>query len=282
MKFIFLTSLTMTAFAANSILTRAAVDGGHIDPSGFAIIRVLAGAVVLGMLMTLRGGALPLLQPKRMWGALSLTAYMIGFSLAYLTLDAGLGALILFGVTQITMFAYGAMRATAPTRRQLWGAGIAFIGLLIVLWPGSGSQTDITGASLMVVAGVGWAIYSLLGRGGKDPLAETAASFIMCLPLLLILLAGTGLTFGVTGMMLAIVCGGLTSGLGYALWYSILPHFDSSTAAIVQLSVPIIAIVAGAVLLGEPLTVTVMLSAVLVVGGIGWAVSEQSVRAGHK
>ena len=251
----------MTAFAANSILTRAAVDGGHIDPSGFAIIRVLAGAVVLGMLMTLRGGALPLLQPKRMWGALSLTAYMIGFSLAYLTLDAGLGALILFGVTQIT---------------------IAFIGLLIVLWPGSGSQTDITGASLMVVAGVGWAIYSLLGRGGKDPLAETAASFIMCLPLLLILLVGTGLTFGVTGMMLAIVCGGLTSGLGYALWYSILPHFDSSTAAIVQLSVPIIAIIAGAVLLGEPLTVTVMLSAVLVVGGIGWAVSAQSVRAGHK
>lgn len=272
----------MTAFASNSILTRFAVDGGHIDPSGFAIIRVLAGAIVLGMLMTLRGGALPLFQPKRIWGALSLTAYMIGFSLAYLTLDAGLGALILFGVTQITMFAYGAMRGTMPTQRQLWGAGIAFIGLVIVLWPGSGSSTDITGALLMTVAGMGWAIYSLLGRGGKDPLAESAASFIMCLPFLLILLVGTGLTFSVIGVTLAIICGGLTSGLGYALWYSVLPRFDTSTAAVVQLSVPIIAIVAGALLLDEPLTFTVLLSATLVIGGIGWAVSGRSAPADHK
>lgn len=276
MRLIFLTILTMASFAANSILTRAAIDGGHIDPSGFALARILAGAVVLGMIMSLRGGHLPLFQPKRLWGAVSLAAYVIGFSLAYLTLDAGLGALILFGVTQITMFAYGALRGTMPTPRQLCGAIIAFFGLTIVLWPGAESSTDIVGALLMVLAGVGWAAYTLLGRGGRDPLAETAASFIMCFPILLVLLVGTGLTYGPIGIALAVVSGGITSALGYALWYSILPKLEAATAAIVQLSVPIIAIIAGAVLLNEPLTLTVVLSAALVVGGIGWAVSAKS------
>ena len=282
MRLILLTTLTMMAFAANSILTRAAVDSGHIDPSGFAIIRALAGATVLGMIMSVRGGALPLFQPKRLWGAVSLSAYMIGFSLAYITLDAGLGALILFGVTQITMFGYGALRGAMPSPRQLSGAGIAFLGLVLVLWPGSGSNTDIVGALLMIMAGFGWAAYTLLGRIARDPLAETAANFIMCLPILLVLLVGAGLRFEVYGIALAILCGGVTSGLGYALWYSVLPRLESATAAIVQLSVPIIAIAAGALLLGEPLNLSVLLSAVLVVGGIGWAVSARSAPTDHK
>lgn len=282
MRLFLLTSLTMIAFAANSILTRAAVDGGHIDPSGFAILRVLAGAVVLGMLMSLRGGPLPIFQKKRLLGAASLTAYMIGFSLAYLTLDAGLGALILFGVTQITMFSYGAVNNAAPSARQFVGAGIAFFGLLIVLWPGENSETDAYGTMFMILAGMGWAGYTLLGRGGRDPLGETAASFVICLPILLILLVGTGLQFGAIGVALAVVCGGLTSGLGYALWYLVLPKLEAATAAIVQLSVPIIAIIAGSAFLGEEMTLRILLSATLVVGGIGWAVSARSALTDRK
>lgn len=282
MRLALLTVLTMLAFAANSLLTRAAVDGGHIDPSGFAIIRVLAGATVLGMVITLRGGGLPMLRARRWLGAFCLTAYMIGFSLAYLTLDAGLGALILFGVTQITMFGYGAVTGTRPSARQLSGAAIAFLGLLVVLWPGPDSHTDLGGALLMVLAGVGWGAYTLLGRGGSDPLVETTASFVLCLPILLVLLVGTGLRFGLFGVALAIICGGLTSGLGYALWYAVLPRLQSSTAAVVQLSVPIIAILGGALVLGEPLTLTIALAATLVLGGIGWAVSARSVPGDHR
>ncbi len=282
MRLALLTSLTMLAFAANSIVTRMAIMGGHIDPSGFALVRVLSGAVVLGMFIGLRGGALPLLRRNRLPGALSLTIYMMGFSLAYLTLDAGLGALILFGVVQITMFAHGTLRGAAPTRRQLAGASVAFAGLLVALWPGPGGAADPIGAALMVAAGLGWAAYTIVGRGSVDPLAATSANFLLCLPLLLILLPWADLSFTATGIALGILCGGVTSGLGYALWYSVLPRMNGATAAIVQLSVPILAIGAGALVLGETPGLTILLAAVLVVGGIGWAVSARSVQADRK
>ncbi|MDF1728742.1 MAG: DMT family transporter [Sulfitobacter sp.] len=282
MRLALLTALTMIAFAANSILTRMAVDGGHIDPSGFAILRVLSGAVVLCMVMTLRGGGLPVLRVRRLGGAFSLAAYMIGFSLAYLTLDAGLGALILFGVVQITMFVQGALKDRAPSRRQMGGAVVAFAGLVIALYPAPGNGADLAGALLMVMAGLGWAFYTILGRKARDPLAATTANFLLCLPILLVLLVGTGLQFSVTGAALAILSGGLTSGLGYALWYRVLPQLQQATAAIVQLSVPLIAILGGALLLGEPVTPLLMLSAALVIGGVAWAVTAGSAPAGHR
>ena len=276
-----LTSLTMVAFASNSILTRLAIDDGHIDPSGFAIIRVLAGAVVLGMIISVRGGSLPLLRRNRLPGAISLTVYMIGFSLAYLTLDAGLGALILFGVVQTTMFAHGTLIGSIPSKRQVTGAVIAFVGLLIALWPGPGGATDLVGAVLMIFAGLGWAAYTIIGRASADPLGATSANFLLCLPLVLILLAGAGVRYSATGIALGVLCGGLTSGLGYALWYTVLPKMAGATAAIVQLSVPILAIFAGAVFLGEDLGIVVIIAAILVVGGIGLAISARSLPTGH-
>lgn len=282
MRFALLTALTMVAFAANSLLTRMAVEGGHIDPSGFAILRVASGALVLGMLMTLRQGRLPILRPRRLGGAFSLAAYMVGFSLAYLTLDAGLGALILFGVVQITMFLQGALTGSAPSARQISGAALAFAGLLLALWPGAEGAADPAGAALMVLAGLGWAAYTILGRRAADPLAATSANFLLCLPIMLVLLLGAGLTFSVTGVALALLCGGLTSGLGYALWYRLLPQMEGATAAVVQLSVPIIAILAGALLLGESLTLWTALATALVVGGIFWTVTARSAPANRK
>ncbi|OAN80701.1 hypothetical protein A8B82_00565 [Sulfitobacter sp. EhC04] len=282
MRLALLTSLTMIAFAANSVLTRLAIEGQHIDPSGFAIVRVAAGALVLGMVITLRGGGLPLLRRNRLPGAFSLAAYMIGFSLAYLTLDAGLGALILFGVVQITMFAHGALSGAAPNMRQITGAAIAFAGLLLALWPGAGGNSDAVGAALMVFAGLGWAAYTIIGRSTADPLAATAANFLLCLPILLVLLVSAGLYFSPMGLALGILCGGLTSGLGYALWYSVLPRLTSATAAVVQLSVPVIAIGAGAVFLDEAVGLMLVISTVLVLGGIGWAISAGSVPADRR
>jgi drug/metabolite transporter (DMT)-like permease len=272
----------MIAFASNSILTRLAVDGGYIDPSSFALIRVAAGALVLCMIMTVRRGGLPIWRASRIVGVLSLAAYMAGFSLAYLTLDAGLGALILFGVVQMTMFVDGARRGAGPNPRQIIGASIAFAGLLLALWPGPGGQADLMGAVFMVIAGLGWAVYSISGRSEGDPLAVTAANFLLCLPFMCLLLIGPTLNASVTGVALAIVCGGLTSGLGYALWYRVLPRMQQATAAVVQLSVPILAILAGAAFLGEALTPLLLFAAALVVGGIAMAVTSRSAPADRR
>ncbi|MGB7241259.1 MAG: DMT family transporter [Sulfitobacter sp.] len=281
MRLILLTLLTMVAFAANSLLTRMAVDGGHIDPSSFALIRVVAGAVVLAMISTVRGRSAPLFRMKQWIGAVSLAGYMIGFSLAYLTLDAGLGALILFGVVQMTMFVHGARQGSGPTQRQMTGAAIAFAGLLIALWPGPGGQSDLQGALFMTVAGLAWAAYTIQGRTSSDPIATTTGNFLVCCPLLVVFLIGPSLDASVTGIGLAILCGGLTSGVGYALWYSILPKLDQNTAAIVQLSVPIIAIAGGAVFLSETIGWLTCVAAGLVVGGIALSVTSQSAPTDH-
>ena len=273
-----LTALTMVAFAANSILTRLAIEGGHIDPPGFALVRVASGALVLVALLQVRGGGLPVLRRDRLPGAVSLAVYMVGFTLAYLTLDAGLGALILFGVVQVTMFAHAALTGDTPTPRQVAGAGAAFAGLLIALWPGAGGLADPAGAALMVLAGLGWAAYTIVGRRATDPLAATTANFVLCLPMVLVLLAGTGAHFSPVGVALGGICGGLTSGLGYALWYRVLPRLGGPTAAVVQLSVPILAILAGALALSEPVGGTLILAAGLVVGGIAWAVTGARTR----
>lgn len=273
MRLFLLISLTMCAFAANSVLNRFAVEQGAIDPSSFAIIRVLAGAVALCMILTVRGGGLPLFAPGRAVGALSLSAYMIGFSLAYVTLDAGLGALILFGTVQVSMFAWTALRGARPTGRQIGGAAVAFAGLVLALWPQEGATATTSGAALMVLAGLGWAAYTLAGRGAPDPLSATAANFVAALPILAVLLIGPGLYAAPSGIALAILCGAVTSGLGYALWYAVLPRIEGQTAAVVQLSVPVLAIGAGALLLGEALSVWTGVAAACVVGGIALAVT---------
>ena len=277
-----LTAFTMVAFAANSILTRLAVDGGYADPMSFAVLRVLAGALVLAAMVLPRTRRIPWKDPMRAVGAASLAIYMIGFSLAYVTLDAGLGALILFGVVQITMFVHAATRGQNPTPRQIIGASIAFAGLVLVLWPAPDSVSDPIGAAAMVVAGLGWAVYTISGRNAQHPLAATAANFCICLPPLALVLLPFVSFVTPWGIVLALVCGGVTSGLGYALWYRVLPRLQQSVAAVVQLSVPIIAILTGAALLSESVTFVVIAAALLVVFGIGLAVTSRPTPADHK
>jgi drug/metabolite transporter (DMT)-like permease len=272
MRLAFLTTLTMIAFASNSILTRMAVKDDAIDPSAFALVRVLSGAIVLCLIVAARNRQALTFSRTNLPGAISLAVYMIGFSLAALTLDAGLGALILFGVVQIIMFGHSALTDRRPTAGQCAGAVVAFSGLVLALAPGPAGQTDTTGAFLMVAGGVGWAAYSIIGRGAGDPVVATMQSFVLCFPLLLVLFIWMDLSFGLFGIFLAVLSGGVTSGLGYALWYSVLPGLHGATAAIVQLSVPIIAILVGAVLLGEAITLSIVAATVLVIGGIAWAI----------
>ena len=270
MKLFALVTLTMIAFASNSILNRVGVASFGMDPMAFAVIRTAAGAVMLTALVWRRGrGGLVLWRGKRLAGALALAVYMIGFSWSYLTLGAGLGALILFGVLQIVMFGWAVVERQRITALKWTGGAIAMVGLVILLWPGGDAAVPVAGALAMLAAGVAWAVYTLLGRGEPDALAATAGNFVLCLPLVAVLLAVAdlnALTPG--GMLVAVVAGAVTSGLGYALWYRCLPQLATVTASVAQLSVPVIAVAAGVALLGEPLTGRLLVAGALVLGGI--------------
>jgi len=268
-----LTALTMLAFAANSILNRMALSAGLIDPIGFAVIRVLSGAAILVVIALVGRRGVPILAPGRAVGVVSLCLYLVGFSIAYIHLDAGLGALILFGMVQLTMFA-GALRSGEAVTRGRWiGMAVALSGLAWLLWPAGAVRVPVIGAVAMGLAGVGWGIYSLVGRRAGDPLAATAANFLLAAPiigvmpfLLPVQLDATPLT--AAGVGLAVLSGAVTSGLGYALWYSVLPRLAASVAGLVQLSVPVIAVLGGAWLLGEAADLRVLGAGAVVLGGI--------------
>ncbi|MFX0542519.1 DMT family transporter [Roseovarius sp. S4756] len=275
MRLLLLVALAMTAFAANSVLNRAALTDGGTDPIAFGVLRLIAGAGVLVPLAWLRGGRLHLRGGRRLLGVAALLVYVFGFSTAYLRLDTGLGALILFGFVQITMFG-GALSLREPVPPLRWvGAAIAFGGLIWLLWPGSGGNVPLLAGLAMAAAGAAWGVYSLAGRGGGDPLAGTAAQFLLASIVALMVGAALALwpqsgvlRMTVEGAALATISGCVTSGLGYALWYRVLPHLAASSAGAAQLSVPILAMIGGAALLGEPLTRDFAVAACLVLGGV--------------
>lgn len=278
MRLFLLIALTMAAFAANSVLNRAAVGAGAIDAVGFGTVRLWSGAACLLVLCLILRRRVALSGVGRVAGVLGLVLYIYGFSVAYRSLDAGLGALILFGAVQVTMFAGSLLGGERPPALRWIGAGLAFSGLAWLLWPGAGGGdlSPIHGAA-MLIAGLGWGVYSLAGRKASDPLLSTGANFLLAAPLglaLTMLLPAnpdpTPLT--TPGLLLAVTSGAVTSGLGYALWYHVLPQVPGSTAAVAQLTVPVIAMAGGMAFLDEPLTGDFVIAAVVVLGGVGLSV----------
>lgn len=279
---IVLTAVTMAAFASNSLLCRAALQGEHADPASFTALRVASGALALGLLARSRrrrsqeGDRRP--RPTRGgWGSASaLFAYAIGFSLAYVHVPAGTGALLLFAAVQATMVA-GGLRAGERPRARAWvGLLVSLVGLVALTRPGL-SQPSPAGALLMLGAGVAWGVYSLRGRGAGDALAETFGSFARAVPLAL-LASALGLVVAlprldVSGALLAVASGALASGLGYALWYLALQGLTATEGAIVQLSVPPLAAAGGVLLLGEAVTPRLVVASLLILGGIALAVA---------
>ena len=266
MRLFLMTCLAMLAFAANSVLNRMAVGAGRIDPVVFAVVRLAAGAGMLALLLVLRRRRFWPGWRGRLPGVAGLLVYLFGFSGAYLALDAGTGALILFGVVQITMFAGAYLAREVVPLHRVAGAGLALAGLVVLLAPSGGA---LGAEVLMAGAGVGWGIYSLAGRGQADALAATAWNFLLALPVgLAVLVLWPGQWSG-AGVALALVSGAVTSGLGYALWYTVVPQLGAGRAAVAQLSVPLIASAGGLLLLGEAPGAGFWLACALVLGGVG-------------
>ena len=259
--------LAMLAFAANSVLCRLALAGQQIDPMSFSLIRVASGAAVLLLLYCCS------VQKARIEWKLKngffLAVYLVAFSLAYLHMDAGAGALLLFGAVQLSMLGYGLCHGEKINLQRGIGLGITVTGILVLLLPGSSAPNPLY-AAVMVCSGLGWAAYSIAGKAMQNPLASTLANFILALPFVLLAYAAFYRHSFVysQGALLAVLSGGLASSGAYVLWYAIVKRIDRVTASSVQLSVPCLAILGGALFIGEALSWRILISAAIVLAGI--------------
>ena len=247
-----MTLVALVAFAANSILARAALTATAIDPVSFTAIRIVSGAIMLWLIVRTRSSPA---EGRGSWGsALALFGYAIAFSIAYLSLTAATGALLLFGAVQVTMVSWNLLTGNRLTARQWAGFALALVGLVWLLLPGLAAPPAVP-AALMITAGVAWGIYTLRAKGAGDPTRVTASNFLRAsLPALVVAVAfHDPASIDAAGTLLAIASGALASGLGYAVWYARL-HIQTSTAAVAQLSVPVITAIAGVGLLAEPVS----------------------------
>lgn len=277
-----MTALAMLAFAGNSLLCRLALQQTSIDAASFTSIRIVSGALVLWLIVRLRqresctGGS---------WAsALALFVYAAGFSFAYRGLPAAVGALLLFGAVQATMIGYGLIRGERLSVGQWFGLALALAGLIGLLLPGLAAPSPLASA-LMLGAGVAWGIYTLRGMGAGDSTTVTAGNFLRAVPMALLASviavfgSGDGFTFDGLGAGYAIASGALASGVGYAIWYAALPGLRPTTAATVQLSVPVLTAIGGVVVLDEALSLRLVLASAAILGGIALVIFAHRLRA---
>jgi drug/metabolite transporter (DMT)-like permease len=270
-----LTSLAMTAFASNSLLCRLALKQTAIDSATFTFVRVFSGAIALCLVTRMRG---IWLDKSGNWpSALALFVYAAAFSFAYVGLPAGTGALLLFGAVQATMILWGFHKGERLDLIQVFGLVIALAGLVLLVFPGL-SAPPLIGSMLMLSAGVAWGIYSVRGKVAGDAIAVTTGNFVRA-----VLFAAAGSLalishahVDLAGIGYAIISGAITSGLGYVIWYSALSGLRTTSAATVQLSVPVLAAAGGILLLGEPITLRYVFASVAVLGGIALVIWERT------
>ena len=266
-------ALAMLAFAANSILNRYALVDGGSGAWTFTVIRLVAGAFMLAALSRFQ------LKDGSWRGAIMLLVYAAGFSYAYLALGAGLGALILFTAVQFTMLGQGLVSGERLTGLQWAGTALAFSAMIWLLGPGA-NRPEPWAVAAMTAAGIGWGVYSLLGRGVKAPLNATSGNFARAAIIALLLSLPIFWSFpeikpSGTAIIAAITSGAITSGIGYAIWYAALPGLTRMQAGVMQLSVPAIAALGGVLFLGEILTSRLMISTAVILFGVGIATLER-------
>lgn len=277
-----LTAVAMLAFAANSLLAREALGTVSIEAAGYTAVRIVSGALVLYGLMRrgqLQSASVDRALPGDWWAAAALFVYAIAFSAAYLSLGAATGALILFSSVQASMLAFGLFKGDRPSLQEVIGFAIAFAAFVYLILPGVG-RPDLVGSLLMIASGMAWAVYTLRGRGSRDPIGETAGNFlrasVFCLPL-----AGFALVYEtatLSGILLALGSGIVASGLGYSIWYRALRGLTTFQAALIQLSVPVIAALGAILFLNERLTLHFVVAAAIVIGGIAFAILAKQKR----
>lgn len=287
--------LSLLAFAGNSVINRYALLNQNIDPNTFVAVRIVSGAVAMLVIWYAVKVATTSRQAKRQqpaatemitkvarrgtwWGAFTLALYAVAFSLAYNQLETGFGALILFASVQLSMLAVGWLQGNKLTAKEALGSSLALVGLIYLVYPTLGVPSSLWACVAMVTAGTAWGLYSLHGRGSASPLTDTTFNFVRATPVaaLLLIWQWGDMVISTQGVVLAVFSGVVTSGLGYAIWYLVLPQLKVSTAAIGQLSVPLIAAAGGVLFASELITQQLVVAAALIVGGMLIAIRKST------
>lgn len=264
-----LTGLALLAFAANSVLCRLALADNSIDPASFTVVRLLSGSIVLLFIISFNRQTAASTAKGDWTAGLMLFLYAISFSYAYTSLGTGVGALVLFGSVQITILLMSIISGERLHVAEWLGAALAFCGFIFLILPGV-TTPSIHGFLLMSVAGISWGIYTLKGRNSERPLLDTAYNFFRTTPLVILLgiMTFNSADYTTEGVLLALLSGGITSALGYTIWYIALAGLSTTQAAVTQLSVPVIAAFGGVIFVSEAITYRLTISAALVLGGI--------------
>ncbi len=274
MKPLLLTLLAMLAFAANSVLCRMALGDHLIDAASFTTIRLVSGALMLALILLLKDSSLRKNITLDIKASMALFLYAICFSFAYIDLTTGTGALILFGTVQLTIIIYGVFQGDRPKVTAWLGILIACSGLAYLVSPGV-TAPSLTGTILMITAGLAWGVYTWCGKGVSKPVASTTWNFIGTIPMAI---AASLVFIGkidvqLPGVLLAMLSGALASGVGYVIWYAALPYLKPSSAAVVQLSVPMIAALGGVLFMSEPFTIRLSIASATILGGIALVIN---------
>lgn len=273
MKIVLYTAFALVTFAFNSILCRLALGSETIDAASFTTIRLVSGAITLLLISLGFSQTKEDLRRGNWLSAFFLFAYAICFSFAYLNLTTATGALILFGSVQLTMICLALIKGERPQILEWIGLFLAFGGLVYLVFPGL-SAPPFFYSALMMLAGISWGFYTLRGRGSKNPLADTTGNFIRTVPMisLAIIPFFSNIQLSNKGIVLAVLSGAISSGIGYSVWYAVLKHHTATRAAILQLAVPAIAALGGVVFLSENISLRLILASSLILGGIGLAI----------
>jgi drug/metabolite transporter (DMT)-like permease len=272
LRIILLTALAMLAFAGNSLLCRIALKETGIDAASFTTFRILSGGLALLFIASMQGAV------RRMAGdwltAFGLFVYAACFSFAYVSLSTGTGALLLFGAVQASMLGYGLWRGERLVIRRVVGLLCAFAGIVGLMLPGL-TAPPLLGAALMIISGIAWGFFSIRGKGTGDPVLVITGSFVRAAPFAILLSIAmlSSASLNPAGIGFAVLSGALTSGVGYILWYIVLRGLTVTGAATVQLTVPMIAAAGGVVLLGEPVSLRLVLASIAIIGGVAFALT---------
>lgn len=277
-----LTLLAMIAFASNSLLCRAALRDTGIDAASFTFVRIFAGAIALYVIAIARSSlSSPVTRHSSLasgnWpSAFALFAYAAAFSFAYNTLAAGTGALLLFGAVQATMIFWGLHKGERLRAIQIVGLIVAITGLIVLVFPGV-TAPPLIGSILMLTAGLAWGVYSVRGKSASNAIAETTGNFVRAVPFAIVtsVIFISSMRLDRAGIIYAIMSGAITSGLGYVIWYSVLPQIKATSAAVVQLSAPVLVATGGILLLSEPVTLRYVIASIATLGGIFLVIIER-------